>query len=452
MVALFLLVGCNDTPSVVNSNSTLEVSNNKKADKTIIKYTQSSISLTSDIEAAIMNYNENYSDGYVVELIKIPTDRYNDTINMLLSSGEGPDVFEAQYEWLHSYILINWLYDLKDNIDDDFLNLFPKWAIELAYDSKFNNHLYSFPSTQSTFRLIYNKDLFRKAGLNPDRPPETLDDLMSYAEKITEVGRGFGKYGFGLAASDIWNGFVLPMEAVNSYSGVYFFDYGEGKYDLNVYKPWFKTLMGLKEGGNIFPGEMTMKEDLALLQFAEGNIGMMYAESNVPILMKKLFSVKCDWDVAMPPIIDKNYNKGYIGTSLSGWQVVNEKTPNPKEAIAFWKYLYSQEYNTKLFKGGYSLPIIKDIMNNNQNDPFNIPKFDKFMPSDKDIVFPSTPLDIDECVRGNVYNSIFKGSVPLDIGLANETYRLNMLLDKYKISGKIDINKYIRQSFGAFGH
>ena len=40
--------------------------------------------------------------------------------------------------------------------------------------------------------LFYNKLLFTKAGLDPDKPPATLDDVRSYAEKIKSAGATTG--------------------------------------------------------------------------------------------------------------------------------------------------------------------------------------------------------------------------------------------------------------------
>ena len=36
--------------------------------------------------------------------------------------------------------------------------------------------------------LFYNKDLFEKAGLDPNKPPTSLAELREYADKITALG------------------------------------------------------------------------------------------------------------------------------------------------------------------------------------------------------------------------------------------------------------------------
>lgn len=50
------------------------------------------------------------------------------------------------------------------------------------------NHVYALPSTPATTALHYNRNLFRRAGLDPDRPPKTIEELNEDAAKITTRG------------------------------------------------------------------------------------------------------------------------------------------------------------------------------------------------------------------------------------------------------------------------
>src|SRR5260370_17582739 len=45
--------------------------------------------------------------------------------------------------------------------------------------------------------LIWNAALFEQAGLNPEAPPATWDDLVAYSRQIRQKT---GKYGYGLVA------------------------------------------------------------------------------------------------------------------------------------------------------------------------------------------------------------------------------------------------------------
>src|SRR5436853_2496331 len=54
--------------------------------------------------------------------------------------------------------------------------------------------LYSMPFNSSTPIFYYNKDAFKKAGLDPEKPPRTWQDVEAYSKKI--IAAGAAKCGF----------------------------------------------------------------------------------------------------------------------------------------------------------------------------------------------------------------------------------------------------------------
>ncbi|MER7172740.1 ABC transporter substrate-binding protein [Streptomyces mesophilus] len=67
-----------------------------------------------------------------------------------------------------------------DKIRPEFLDVFK------GKDGK----VYGLPNGQYSLGLVYNRDLFAKAGLDPDKPPTTWDEVRSAAKKISELGDG----------------------------------------------------------------------------------------------------------------------------------------------------------------------------------------------------------------------------------------------------------------------
>jgi sn-glycerol 3-phosphate transport system substrate-binding protein len=59
--------------------------------------------------------------------------------------------------------------------------------------------LYSMPFNTSMPVLYYNKTLFKKAGLDPNKPPTTLAEIRKDAEKLSKKNGGPAPYGFGAA-------------------------------------------------------------------------------------------------------------------------------------------------------------------------------------------------------------------------------------------------------------
>ncbi len=56
---------------------------------------------------------------------------------------------------------------------------------------------YGIPTNNETMALIWNADIFKRAGLDPDQPPATWDDVVKYSKQINEK---LGIAGYGLVA------------------------------------------------------------------------------------------------------------------------------------------------------------------------------------------------------------------------------------------------------------
>lgn len=70
----------------------------------------------------------------------------------------------------------------KDNYNLNQI-LFP-----LANYYRLGDRYYGMPFNASTAELYYNKDAFKAAGLDPNRPPRTFEEFQQYAQKLTKKG------------------------------------------------------------------------------------------------------------------------------------------------------------------------------------------------------------------------------------------------------------------------
>ena len=65
---------------------------------------------------------------------------------------------------------------------------------------KHGGRMHAMPGDYMTMVLFYNTEMFKAAGLNPDKPPKTWDEFLQYAKKLTRDTDGDGKvdqWGFG---------------------------------------------------------------------------------------------------------------------------------------------------------------------------------------------------------------------------------------------------------------
>jgi ABC-type glycerol-3-phosphate transport system substrate-binding protein len=61
--------------------------------------------------------------------------------------------------------------------------------------AKDGGKLYALPTSNYKMGLIYNRRLFQQAGLDPDKPPTTWDEVAADAKAIAKLGNGINGYG-----------------------------------------------------------------------------------------------------------------------------------------------------------------------------------------------------------------------------------------------------------------
>jgi sn-glycerol 3-phosphate transport system substrate-binding protein len=81
----------------------------------------------------------------------------------------------------------------RDKVDT--ADLQPNITGYYSIDKKLN----SMPFNTSMPLLYINKTMFKKAGLDPEKPPTTLDEVRAAAEKLSKKNGGPADYGFGAA-------------------------------------------------------------------------------------------------------------------------------------------------------------------------------------------------------------------------------------------------------------
>lgn len=92
---------------------------------------------------------------------------------------------------------------------------------------------YGIPTNNETMALIWNADIFKRAGLDPEQPPKTWDDLVRYSKAIKDK---LGVAGYGLVAKQ--NAGNTPFRFMPQ-----LWAYGGGALDESTEKPTYETEM-----------------------------------------------------------------------------------------------------------------------------------------------------------------------------------------------------------------
>ena len=135
-----------------------------------------------------------------VQVQAVYTGNYDDTVTAIqtaIQGGNAPDLFVSLATQRFTMADTKMAMPLDDLIAadpegqafvDDFIDGF-------MLDSYVDGSIYSIPFQRSTMVMFYNKDAFEEVGLDPEAPPTTWDEMVEYAQKLTNENR----YGVGIA-------------------------------------------------------------------------------------------------------------------------------------------------------------------------------------------------------------------------------------------------------------
>lgn len=140
------------------------------------------------------NYNKTNTDNIEIQMDIMPNDQLQQKLPAAIATGTAPDFVLFGVENIAPYVSNDSLEDISDFWDVtgvDKSNILEN-VLELSHvDGK----LYGTPMQYNVSYLYWNKDLFKEAGLDPEKAPATLDELTEYAVKLTNPE----KNQFGLA-------------------------------------------------------------------------------------------------------------------------------------------------------------------------------------------------------------------------------------------------------------
>jgi multiple sugar transport system substrate-binding protein len=100
-----------------------------------------------------------------------------------------PAVAAGDIAWMAALHRSGRLVNLGSAATKAKVNLKDFYAEILKY-SLYKGKLQALPVSTNNLALFYNKDLFQQAGLDPNKPPKTWDDLRADAKKIASLGNG----------------------------------------------------------------------------------------------------------------------------------------------------------------------------------------------------------------------------------------------------------------------
>ena len=369
------------------------------------------------------------------------SDDYRKTLTLALQTNQAPDVF-AGIGGI-DFVTNKWALPIEGLVDQKLIDTLRKFDINQTIDGK----LYSLPTTAVTTRLVYNKDLFTKAGLDPNKPPQTFSEVKEAAKKITEAGKGES---FGFGAPMKWGGYadwgLLPSTiAPNKDLTQVAYNTKTGKFQIEAFKPVVELVRDMVSNNWTFPGASSLDNDPMRSAFAEGKIGMFIGASWDVGVLNDQFKSKADWAVAPLPVPDgTKLQNGLMNTG--GGYLIWSSTKHPKESAKVFEYFSGAEVSQKLQKAGKITALHPEAKGAQyQSDAKGYAGFAVNDLSQAVMWAPTSLMDIKGETVSQALNRLILTKDPIDTTLNELSKKYNDAYDVAVQSGKLKKEVFLKK-------
>lgn len=384
LVLLVSLTACGS--NALNGSTTDQSSQNAKSgsqEKTKISYWTVDRHDSDYIKQVIDEFNTTNTDNIEVEYV-VKADDYAQALDLAFTANQGPDVFRVKEGSIQTYFKKGYMAPI-----DDYLTEEQKQEFMAMPDlNQFDGKIYSLPNYGNTMRLIYNKDLFEKAGIQ--NPPTSLAELVEDAKLLTEAGKDFGAYGFALPfknPNSAWDRSARLIAELSGYGG-FGFDFKTASYDFSGFKQIAKAFKQMYDDKSTMPGMEALDIDPLRAQFAEGKIGMYLSYSSEPGVYKSQFPAKINWAAAPAPTIDGTV-KGTSGFLGGQWLAISSGSDKKDAAWKFINYMYGDQILQDYHEKGYGISMVSPIIDKAKQPDIN--GIEGFLPNKDDGIWPIKP-------------------------------------------------------------
>jgi multiple sugar transport system substrate-binding protein len=239
-----------------------------------------------------------------------PWASYDETYTAAFASGNPPDLHYDVDLYFSKYAQAGDLVPLDEKFGASLDAQKKYYDASDFTDTTLNGHIYGLPFIGGGTSFVWNKKLFKAAGLDPNKPPATWNDVIAYAKKLTDSSKGV--YGYGLmdnTTGELIN--FYPSLMVNygakflDSSGKWIADGPQAQAGINVLRTMYQA--------GYMPKFGTFVGHAITTAFFEGKIAMMLS---LPDFISQLISTYPGFEVGVsgsPSGPANNQNTGGIG-------------------------------------------------------------------------------------------------------------------------------------------
>lgn len=206
------------------------------------------------------------------------------TFDAKLVSGQMEDVFYTYFTDTERVVSINQAADITEYVKD--LEAYKDIAQPLRDAYTVDGKIYGIPRTNYSMGLLYSKPLFTKAGLDPNKPPATWEEVRAAAKKIAALGDG--TVGFAEYSAQNQGGWHFTASIYSQGGAVVSEDGKKATVDTPEGKAVLQNLKDMRWRDDSMGAKQLLIINDTLQMMGSGKLGMyLAAPDNVPRIVKE---------------------------------------------------------------------------------------------------------------------------------------------------------------------
>lgn len=206
------------------------------------------------------------------------------TFDAKLAGGQMEDVFYTYFTDAGHVVDINQAADLTPYVKE--LKSYGSIQRQLRDIYTVDGRIYGIPRTGYSMGLVYHRQLFERAGLDPDRPPTTWAEVRDAAKKIAALGDG--TVGYADYSSQNQGGWHFTAELYSQGGDVVTPDGKKAAVDSPEGRAVLQTLHDMRWKDDSMGSKQLLVINDVQQMMGAGKLGMyLAAPDNIPILVKE---------------------------------------------------------------------------------------------------------------------------------------------------------------------
>lgn len=324
----------------------------------------------TDREPAFQELAKRYEEKAGVKVnfeLYAPSDAYAQKVRAAAQGVNLPDIFSVlgeKYDF-SAFIKAGHISDLspymKENDQEWEERFYPK-ALAVNEFTEGNTYnvqpgIYGVPIDIMTIMMLYNKDLFKELGLNPNRPPLTWEDFINIGKKLKEAKKQGLVSGWG----EIWmidclaNNFAFNLMGKDKVLATI---RGDIPYTDPDWLKVFSLFKEMQDAGLLYNGLVSMVNKTAEQLFANGRAVFAFNGSWCVNVYKGM-NPELNYAAMFAPRVSERYPLSVWGGAGSSF-MVNQRSQSKEEAVKFLKWLTEKEQQVFLSEQTNNLPSNKE--------------------------------------------------------------------------------------------